>query len=478
MKHSAFVLAISVTSLVILNGCCTTGQCAPRTDQSCPDHRASVDIFDSTTKPRCDASGAARALFIVDDSVYPHIRDGLQRYAAHVKRLHNVTCEALPDDYYGMKPSAIRAILKEQYETSDPPLVGAILVGPIPHACRSHDPNVIMTPCPMYYEDFDAVYTDKDRNGVFSDDEITNNRIKNPTEIWVSWWVPPALTGPDQIAHLQGYLDKLDRYYKHEIVGRGQMLWTAGNVVKVEDVEGWTVLLRDTMAPLEQTLRIWSSIGQDTGTFRPNKRKEEHGPRDFVKAFTLQPWQHAHIIAHGNQRGWYWDNTGVCFARKAGSPPESEYSLLFALDKYDEPIGANIVTTSGCSNGNFRGDYVKEAYDCALPNILLFSPKTLTVAYYGAASPQSTSGFACMVTELIEGLKHDGGSYLAEGYYKLKNHDYSWGLQHYFFRGGDEKVLLGDPFACYRDSQPFSQQQQQDIQAKIDKAKWEITGPW
>lgn len=425
------------------------------------------------------ADPAARAIFIVDKSVYPAIEEGLDQYAAHVKKLHNVVCEARPDTYYRMEPAEIREILKSEYEASKtgdgPKLVGAIMVGPIPHACRSHDPEEIMIPCPLYYEDFDAVYEDKDGDGAYSDDEISNDRVKNPTEIWVSWWVPPSMNRGEQTRMLKFYLDKLDRYYKGEIVGRDQMLWTAGNVVKVEDVEGWTVLLKDTMKPLAQTLKIWSSIGQDTGTFRPNKRKDEHGPKDLVKAFTLQPWQHAHIIAHGNQRGWYWDNTGVCFARRADG--RAEWSLLFDLSEYDQ-AGANIVTTSGCSNGNFRGDYVGPNYDRAMPNILLFSPHTITVSYYGAASPQSTSGFACMVTELIEGLKSDGGSYLGEGYYKLKNHDYSWGLQHYFFRGGDEKVLLGDPFACYRDSKPFSPQQKEEIQETIDKAKWEITGPW
>ncbi len=442
-------------------------------------HRVLTAVVVSlTVSSLCGAALAApeaRALFIVDESVYPHIRTGLETYARHVKAMHDVACEARPDDYYNMQPAEIRAILEQEYKKSDPKLVGAIMVGPIPHACRSHDPSAIMIPAPMYYEDFDAVYEDKDGNGAYSDDEITNDRETNPTEIWVSWWVPPSMDRKEQVELLRSYLDKLDRYYRGDIVGRDQMLWTAGNVVKVEDVEGWTVLLKDTMKPLGQTLRIWSRIGQDTGTFRPNKRKDEHGPKDFIKAFTLQPWQHVHVIAHGNQRGWYWDNTGVCFARAASGKPE--WSLLMDLSKYEQ-VGGNIVTTSGCSNGNFRGDYVGPNYDRALPNILLFSPHTITVAYYGAASPQSTSGFACMVTELIEGLKSDGGSYLGQGYHELKNHDYSWGLQHYFFRGGDEKVLLGDPFATYRPSKPFTTDQEKEIQEKIDQAKWEITGPW
>lgn len=415
----------------------------------------------------------ARVLMIVDDSVYPAIRNGLDTYAQHLRRVHNIACTARPDDYYRLNPPQIRAILKDQHASSRPPLVGAILVGPIPHACRTHDPKEILIPSPLYYEDFDAEWIDEDHDGYF--ERVLSDRNTNPTEIWTAWWVPPAMDHAGQIRMLELFLHKLDRYYKGEIVGRDQMLWTAGNVVKVEDVEGWTVLLKETMQPLDQKLMIWSRIGQDTGTFRPNKRRDEFGPADFLTAFTLQPWQHVHILAHGNARGWYWDNTGVCAARDPSGKPES--SLLMDLDSLDAAAG-NIVTASGCSNGNFRGAYTGPAYDRAMGNLLLFSPNTITIAYYGAASPQSTSGFAGYCTELIESLKADGGSYLGEGYFKMRNHDYSWGTQHFFFRGGDEKILLGDPFARYRDREPFNEEQQEAIREKIDSAKWEVVGPW
>ncbi|MBK9120086.1 MAG: hypothetical protein IPM18_10875 [Phycisphaerales bacterium] len=417
-----------------------------------------------------------RVVVIVDNSAYPELKEGLDKYAAHVLASHRIVVEPRPDDYYEMQPPAIRDRLRSEYQQRRlPRLVGAIMVGPIPHACRSHDPKQIMVPLPLYYEDFDAVYEDRNGDGVYSDDEITNDRVHNPTEIWTAWWVPPALEREAQVRLLKGFLDKLDRYYRDEITGRDQMLWTAGNVVKVEDVEGWSVLLKDTMKPLDQQLRTWAKIGQDTGTFRPFKMKDEHGPTDFVKAFTLQPWQHAHIIAHGNQRGWYWDNTGVCVARAAGDKPE--WSLLMDVSTFGG-TAANIVTTSGCSNGNFRGDYVGEHYDRALANILLFSPETITIAYYGAASPQSTSGFASYCTELIESLRADGDSYLAEGYFKKRNHDYSWGTQHFFFRGGDEKILSGDPFARYRDSKPWPADKLKEIEDKIAAAKWIITPEW
>jgi hypothetical protein len=415
----------------------------------------------------------SRVVLLVDSSVYPELKQGLAKYTAHVQKVFPVEFKVLADKFYEMKPPAIRAILKQEYQTSKPPLVGALMVGPIPYALRG-DPKEIVFPAPLFYEDFDAQWEDKNGDGVYQEDEVVNDRKANPTEIWTAWWIPPANDGPTQIKLLKGWLDKLDRYYRDELTGRDQMLWLAGNVTDVEICEGWTVLLKDTMKPLDQKLYIWCRVGQDEGTFRPNKRKDEFGPKDFVTAFTLQRWQHCHVVVHGNPRGWYWENTGVVAARRSDGEPE--WSLLMDPSAF-QGAAANIVTTSGCSNGNFRGDYLKPDYDRAIGNLLLFSPDTVTIAYYGAASPQSTSSFAGYCTEIVEALKADGGSYLAEGYKKMRNQDYSWGTQHFFFRGGDEKILSGDPFARYRPSPAPTPAQVKAVEEKIKAANWTVVGP-
>ena len=456
---------------------------------------AAAAIAQTKTDARAGTPGAAaprgRALFIVDKGVYSELRAGLERYAAHIDKTFHIACVARPDDYYAMKPPQIRAILKAEYGKKDqPPLVGAIMVGPIPHALKG-DPNEILIPQPLFYEDSDAVWEDKNNDGIYQDGEITNDRTTNPTEIWTSWWVPPCPAGDQaaQVKLLNTWLDKLDRYYKDEITGRDALLWLAGNVAHTETCEGWTVLLKDTLnpqqypggpqskvicgaamtgttpppaatppqttpppsattppKPLNQQLYIWFRLGQDEGTFRPNKRQEEFLARDLVTALTLQRWQHAHLITHGDPCGWYWDGTGVVIA----DPPKarSRTTLKVDLSKWAGTC-ANIVTTSGCSNGNFRGDYIEPAYQRFMGSALLFSPDTATIAYYGGASPQSTGGDPGFCTELIESLRADGDSYLAEGYKKMRNSDYSWGTQHFFFRGGDEKILSGDPFAKY-----------------------------
>lgn len=418
----------------------------------------------------------ARVVLLVDQSVYPELRGGLETYAAHVLELHDVACVPLPDDYYHMRPSDVRAVLKREYEqpasAEHPRLAGAILVGPIPHALSGDAERWGITPpAPLFYEDFDAEWVDANDDGAF--EQLKTDRLSNATEIWTAWWVPPAQEPAEQAQLLKAFLDKLDRYYRGELVGRDQMLWMAGNVLSVEMCEGWTVLLKDTMKPLGQHLHIWCRVGQDAGTFRPNKRQDEFSPTDLVAALTLRPWQHCHICSHGSPRGWHWNGSGVVAAPPADGQPEA--ALLLDLDRFAGHAG-NIITTSGCSNGNFRGDYIRSAYERSLGNRLLFSTHTATIAFYGAASPQSTSGFAAYCTELIESLRPDGGSFLANGYFKMRNHDYSWGTQHYFFRGGDDKVLLGDPFARYRDSRPQPAVEAQ-VRKKIEAAGWTVVGP-
>ena len=79
----------------------------------------------------------------------------------------------------------------------------------------------------------------------------------------------------------------------------------------------------------------------------------------------------------------------------------------------------------------------------------MFSPNTITVAYYGATSPQSTGVFAVTHTPLYEYLDPEKGSYFGDAYFRLRNSNACWGTNHYMFRGADGKAIFGDPFARY-----------------------------
>ncbi len=167
-----------------------------------------------------DKAVTSRALVVVDKSVYPEIEARLTKYIDHIRREFGVELKVLVDDYYDMQPPDIRARLKHEYQNSPVPVVGAIMVGPIPHAIRSSlgaaeettkyemlmdeadekgDRRLawecwrklpLLTPAPLYYEDFDAEWIDEDGDGVF--EKIETDPENNPTEIWTAWWVPPS----------------------------------------------------------------------------------------------------------------------------------------------------------------------------------------------------------------------------------------------------------------------------------------------
>ena len=56
-----------------------------------------------------------RVLILVDESIYPDLKEGLDTYGAIIFEEHGIRCVARPDDYYAMKPPKIRAVLKKEY---------------------------------------------------------------------------------------------------------------------------------------------------------------------------------------------------------------------------------------------------------------------------------------------------------------------------------------------------------------------------
>jgi len=385
------------------------------------------------------ASTSDRVLVVVDDSVYPEIGTALDNYFNSVKSvLPQVEFQVLIDGFYEMKPSEIRASLKKEYELSSGTMVGAIMVGPIPHALRG-DPETILITSPLYYEEYDAEWIDENNDGVF--DKIITDRINNETEIWTAWWVPPSNDRAEQAKMLKVFLDKLVRYYQGEIMGRDGVVFIAGNGNSVEITESWTVLLDEALATAGQKVaRVYSLDGQMKEAVLPDP-----GPEfisyDLLDLLTGHCWQHLHTLTHGSPAGFYWHN--------------GEEAIAVTTENIDfsgfNGTGPVIFTTSGCSNGVFRGRLKGEPlYSRSIANRMLFSPNTATIAFFGSASPQSASVFAGFHTELVESLAANGSSYIGEGCRNFRNADYSWGLKHFIFRGVDGKVLSGDPFAKYR----------------------------
>ena len=197
---------------------------------------AIIAISGITNSAAAAETPKARALVVVDETVYPQIKEGLDKYIDDIRWEFDIELKVLVDEFYSMTPPQIRAILKKEYESSEIPVVGAIMVGPIPHALRSRIGAMQETidlqkaldeakargdndaawqvyrkmpdlcPAPMYYEDFDAVWIDEDGDNVF--ENIETNAENNATEIWTAWWVPPRNDAGEQVKMLNTFLKK------------------------------------------------------------------------------------------------------------------------------------------------------------------------------------------------------------------------------------------------------------------------------
>jgi hypothetical protein len=386
-----------------------------------------------STCPAADREGRIRVLVLVDESAYPSLQAKLDRYYADVQRSFDAEFRTLVEPFYEMPPEKIRDLLKREYDAPDARIRGAIMVGPIPCALRGSAGGPL-TPAPLYYEDFDARWADDDGDGAF--DRVDNDADHNPTEIWTAWWVPPANDPQEQVLLLNRWLDKLHRFHTGEIkASDGLLFLAAGGVASVEITESWHVLLSGVLAPVGGTVTAYSRYAEMPGSVRPPSNRD-FTPEELSGALTAHAWLHVHTVSHGAPDGLYLEGGAITSA-----------GLDFS--RFDQ-TGPLIMTTSGCSNGNFRGTNGAEAnYAASIGNRLLFSDRTLTVAYFGSASPQSSGVFAMYYNDLIESLDPSRGSYIAAGYYRMRNRDSAWGVVHYIFRGLDEKILSGDPFARY-----------------------------
>jgi len=379
-------------------------------------------------------------LVLVDKSAYKELREGLGAYFADVKKLFNVKFKVMVKDYYNeLKPPEIRRMLREEYSRNELPVVGAIMVGPIPIALK-REANKALYPKNLYYEDFDAKWTGPEgAKGIFT--KVQTNPKTNATEIWTAWWVPPSNDRAEQVKMLQGFLKKLHAFYQGKLTGTDSMLFlSSGRWCGVEACESWTVLMGGVINSSGQKFILYCGNPEFIEPHEKPAKGEVFTTKELMDLLTKRRWQHMHIQTHGAPGGFYW---------KGGNKIEAKTIDLTKFDK----TGPNFLTMSGCNNGTIRGTHSeKPDYTNSIANTILFSPRTATVAFFGNGSEQSTGAFAAYFTQLFEAVDVINGSYYGEGFFKMRNFDHPWGTLHYMFRWADEKVLGGDPFYRYRAS--------------------------
>ena len=124
---------------------------------------------------------------IVDKSIYPSLKNKLQRYYDDVNT--KIKVEFIECNGTWLKPEALRNSIKTLWQTQN--ISGALLVGylPIPMWEIIHSQNnVEKCPIPIFYEDLDGSFIDTDYNSYYDRHYWGAN---DGPEIWVSFIMPP-----------------------------------------------------------------------------------------------------------------------------------------------------------------------------------------------------------------------------------------------------------------------------------------------
>jgi len=128
-----------------------------------------------------------RVAMLVDQDIYPLIKDNLERYERDVNLRGSVEFVYRTGNW-GM-PESIRALLKQLWK--DEGITGAMLWGYLPYAkwrLVHTDNSTEDFPIPVFYEDLDGEFYDDDRDGLY-DRHIWG--ANDGCEIWTSFVMPP-----------------------------------------------------------------------------------------------------------------------------------------------------------------------------------------------------------------------------------------------------------------------------------------------
>ncbi len=151
-----------------------------------------------TTNIKVPVELETKVAIIVDNTIYPDIKNKLQRYYDDVKARLKVEFIECPGTWG--TPEAIRAQLKTLWQTKS--IVGAMLFGYLPVAMWEFTRNANdqeKCPIPIFYEDLDGTFGDNDTDGYYDRHYWGSN---DGPEIWVSFVMPPIMGQDIPSSHL------------------------------------------------------------------------------------------------------------------------------------------------------------------------------------------------------------------------------------------------------------------------------------
>jgi hypothetical protein len=364
------------------------------------------DIIVSRTVP---AYLTQKVAMLVDEDVYPLIKDNLARYERDVNLRGSVEFVYRTGNWGSAKE--IRSLLKQLWR--DEGITGVILWGYLPFAMwdmvHSDDSHEIF-PIPVFYEDMDGSFADTNGDGLYDKHYWGEN---DGCEIWASFVMPPRELVPEENLDPSG-LGTGGGLQASYYNSRNQGNWRMSRVDPTldfywqEDLPGeiddddfsvkWTGRIRAdasetyTLSPLHGGgLRIWidGNLVHDEWDWTTWK-KWEH----MSTVYMTKGWHDIRIEYNNNNWGFdgavrlLWTSDHVLagtindwldrsHAYHQGSMEYHERALLF-LDygygiKYNlrdstlngeiKPIYGDNVVVKGCTNTTAADDYIRALED-------------------------------------------------------------------------------------------------------------------
>jgi hypothetical protein len=143
-----------------------------------------------------------KVAILVRQETYASLRKEIGQYKADVEKRFPVKLDVVVGNW--VKPDEVRSEVKSLHEKKQ--VSGIVLVGAVPmHRFHMHDFD---NPNPLYYEDFDLQFKDKDGNG------IPESYVGTPIlKVWVANLRGVEGETDDGIEVLRGFFDKTHAYY-------------------------------------------------------------------------------------------------------------------------------------------------------------------------------------------------------------------------------------------------------------------------
>ncbi len=370
MRASALIFAIAVAAL-----CPTTGTAAPKAARP-------------TVKPR---EGVA---LLIKRDAYGRLKAEIDRYKRDVEARFPVRMKIVQGDW--AKPEEVRATIKTLHDKEK--TTGVVLVGAVPmHRFHMHGFD---NPNPLYYEDFNLKFVDKDGNGIPEAYEGTPD-----LQLWVANLRGVESDTDDGIETLRAFLNKTHIYYR----GKQNIERRALAITDSDWPEGAKAWARDVGRPL------YGPDGVDVLSC------EEATLDALRKAFAVHTYRMFYIQVHSTP-----------------TRQDMHKGTLYSKEIDEIPTGALFTVNHGCSNCNWMKSAVEKGRNTGMSWVF---GKGVGQAVVGNVRTGMVYGQEALYKRIL------AGEYLGKAYLALKKS--AEDEMHREYPAGDTVagvLFIGNPF--------------------------------